>query len=155
MWQGECIHVKTVTNELHFSLAHPMSLIVLWDGYMWQQRNKQNKGQRVTQTCWVPKGERLRLREKVRYTEREREREWGEHCVIHGDFYCLRKVSPPVTVQNQLGVAHTVAGNTTFVSHFISPSFSFTPPLSALVLLEMQTQTHRNGRLNLKERGPQ
>lgn len=74
--------------------------------------------------------------------------------MIHGDFYCLRKVSPPITVQNHLGVAHTVARNTTSLSlHLAFPSLLLSH-LSSLLLSATQTQTYRNWRLNSKERGP-
>lgn len=50
-------------------------------------------------------------------------REGGECCVIHGEFYRFRKMSPPITVHNHLGVADTVAGNTTSLLYFTFPRF--------------------------------
>lgn len=56
---------------------------------------------------------------------------WRVHCVIHGDFYRFGKVSPPISVHNQRGVADTGGGNTAslYLTFLTPPSPSTLHPL--------------------------
>lgn len=80
---------------------------------------------------------------------RESEREKG---VIHGEFYCFRKMSHPITVHNQLGVADTVAGNTT--SSLYLTFLLFHSLICHLPSPRANADTNTKEEKNLKERAP-
>lgn len=80
---------------------------------------KQTEKERLSHTDRLsPTGRRRKIKSESKiYRERGR---GGTFSVIHGDFYRFRKVSPPITVQNQLCITHTVPGNTSSHSLYLT-----------------------------------